>query len=62
MNSPRLDPCPFCGMEDRVGFHTASATHVWVICRDCEAEGPPGGSKEEAAEAWNVRLGVGADE
>jgi Lar family restriction alleviation protein len=53
-----LLPCPFCGSAD-VSFR-AETWCIYVICDNCEAEGPGFGGQEadsmdEAAAAWNQR-------
>ena len=55
-----LKPCPFCGeVEKLIIFPTEGErdmfTHTWVLCQNCEAEGPCKKRESEGIEAWNRR-------
>lgn len=59
-SAERLLPCPFCEQDD-VGLtfgHTDNAD--WIMCANCDAEGPCKPSKAEAIAAWNTRQPTGA--
>jgi Lar family restriction alleviation protein len=68
----KLDPCPFCGSTDveldENPTTTCGDADVYVLCQECQAQGPPcrvGCRDEEedgpidleaeAAEFWNRR-------
>jgi Lar family restriction alleviation protein len=51
----KLKPCPFCGGDDCVVDTTGF--NYYVTCLKCEARGPLEGTKEEAVELWNKRMG-----
>lgn len=42
----QLKPCPFCGSKNLY------AARIYVICRNCGAEGPV---KSEPEKEWNTR-------
>lgn len=46
----KLKPCPFCGSVD-----VSILMQSLISCRQCEAEGPPSDTEEEAIAAWNRR-------
>jgi Lar family restriction alleviation protein len=51
-----LLPCPFCG-----GQASLCDTGVtWLMCDDCQAEGPVAEAEREAVEKWNGRSGGAA--
>lgn len=50
---PELKPCPFCGGEPHA---RGDGTLYWVICEDCDCEGPVALSPDDAAEKWNTRV------
>jgi Lar family restriction alleviation protein len=57
----KLKPCPFCGGGEAYVFpshHEAgnSNKHFWMICSDCEADGPLAESESKARELWNKRV------
>jgi Lar family restriction alleviation protein len=47
-----LKPCPFCGYEvdESDVVHTRS---YWVICPECEAEGPTMEDAKSAVKIWD---------
>ena len=51
--SSTLKPCPFCGCADLAMADTGAS---WVVCKSCEAEGPPECSDEDATRLWNRRF------
>ena len=53
-----LKPCPFCGGTARMAKRGEKVL-PWVYCSDCLAETRDYDSVEEAAEAWNRRVGDG---
>ncbi|MBF0424632.1 MAG: hypothetical protein HQL66_02260 [Magnetococcales bacterium] len=72
-----MDPCPWCGATDaELGMRfffgvpveaaegTPGAWHALVICRRCQAQGPPchaaerGEATEKSVARWNTRDGV----
>lgn len=55
-----LKPCPFCGSTDIWNLEAGRNTDMWFVqCQDCCATFPHFDSEEEAAEAWNRRVGEG---
>jgi len=49
-----LKPCPFCGSAN-LG-RTVGDPWQWVVCLDCDAQGPSlERSESEATDAWNTR-------
>lgn len=53
-----LLPCPFCGSHDCTAGNWRGSE--LVSCQNCAAEGPVGGTRNEAVKAWNTRtFGVG---
>ena len=50
-----LKPCPFCDGEDRLRFEVGGLGRAWVVCERCDAEGPGGDDKQDAAALWNTR-------
>lgn len=53
-----LKPCPFCGSTDIWNLEAGRNTDMWFVqCQDCCATFPHFDSEEEAAEAWNRRVG-----
>ena len=65
MDTPALLPCPFCGSAD-VSIRTDLQSSIaYVVCGDCDAQGPPAGftevssEEQDAAIYWNQRSAVG---
>lgn len=52
----RLRPCPFCSGINL--SRSDSGGVFWVKChnKDCGCEGPVCRSKQDAIEAWNIRV------
>ncbi len=50
--------CPFCGFDDPY-FDELNILDepmmVFLVCPECQCEGPVGSTPEEAAEGWNRR-------
>lgn len=58
MENNNLLPCPFCG-GDGVRIHANDpGTTAWVICDNCDADGPVARSEAVAITAWNTRAGA----
>ena len=55
METPKLEPCPFCGSPDVRIVRALSPRSRSVYCGQCEAEGPHGESGEKAVKLWNTR-------
>lgn len=53
MNKSGLDPCPFCA-EDRY-LKMCGGETSWVVCDNCNSEGPVANNPEEAKYLWNQR-------
>ena len=49
-----LKPCPFCGGSG-LEMQDPMLPPMWVVCSDCEAEGPLASSVQDAEDAWNRR-------
>lgn len=51
----KLKHCPFCKSEY---VHIAHTKDGWafVICNNCDAQGPVCKAEEEAVKYWNVRF------
>lgn len=49
-----LKPCPFCGESEKIECY-ADYGMAYVMCYNCEAEGPPLKTGQEAIAAWNKR-------
>lgn len=49
----RLNRCPFCGSNKLEQFNYGD--EYWVLCKDCDTDGPTGYSEEKAANLWNRR-------
>jgi Lar family restriction alleviation protein len=56
-----LKPCPFCGGTEELGIthFELDERMTFVICGDCQCEGPVGFSEEEAEKLWNRRADNG---
>ena len=60
VEAPR--PCPFCGAGlkstelSRVGYKN---TRYFVLCSNCQAQGPHASNGEEAVSRWNTSVKVG---
>jgi Lar family restriction alleviation protein len=58
VNDDGLKPCPFCGNPNVHWTHCLEA--AYVICDECEAQGPPFYSEGEfghgAEDLWNKRM------
>ena len=61
-----LKPCPFCGGEAGIYFHSvlnekyiSEIDAVCVFCKHCDAMTKPFSNKEVAIEAWNRRVDNG---
>lgn len=46
-------PCPFCGSEATM---RGDGVLSWVVCDNCDAEGPLKATEEDALNAWNTRV------
>lgn len=66
---PPLDPCPWCGLQPKVGDGDGSMLYLWrnrggsaspwwVTCGRCRAQGPHARYRKGAVEAWNSRRGA----
>jgi Lar family restriction alleviation protein len=62
MSDVKLNPCPFCGSTKiqsecySTTFSIAArAEDCFDYCKDCDAQGPAGGSAAEAHVRWNAR-------
>lgn len=56
MDEIELKPCPFCGGTDlSIETFELDNTIQYVLCGDCQCEGPAGNGNQEAAELWNWR-------
>ena len=51
MNTPPLDPCPFC--KSAVVVIRQDGGIFWVRCLDCMATGPKNASKMDSLKMWN---------
>jgi hypothetical protein len=55
-----LRPCPFCKGVSFQGLQSVQENgepgNFTISCQVCGAEGPPGGTLEEAGKRWNLRL------
>jgi len=49
--------CPFCGSENTIFINGVldGIDYLRVACCACNAEGPLGGTKDEALRLWNTR-------
>ena len=64
MTTPTLLPCPFCGGTE-LGIRTDLQRSIaYVVCSNCDAQGPPASfaemlwEKEDAAAGWNQRSAI----
>lgn len=61
MKKIELKRCPFCGSKARFGLEDEFCGPVdernWVECTSCHAEIQIYDTREEAAKAWNTRVG-----
>jgi len=52
-------PCPFCGHDDpyydELFLPEAPAPYYFLVCPECECEGPMADTELGAAERWNRR-------
>jgi Lar family restriction alleviation protein len=57
-HNPRaIAPCPFCGSERLSLITTTEGTpQNYVVCGDCETEGPIESDATDAEQAWNRRV------
>jgi Lar family restriction alleviation protein len=46
-------PCPFCGLHDVFWVHLG--LDWYYKCNDCQMQGPPKKTQEQALDAWNNR-------
>jgi Lar family restriction alleviation protein len=59
--TPNLLPCPFCGGTELSIRTDLQSSIAYVVCSNCDAQGPPASfaemlwEKEEAAAGWNQR-------
>jgi len=53
-----IKDCPFCGDNDPYWdeMEIDGQPMHFLVCRDCQAEGPVGITHEAAAAAWNKRV------
>lgn len=49
-----LQPCPFCGSQDRVVLMRDENLRLLWGCQHCEHDGPTTSDKKGAQEKWNV--------
>ena len=54
----QLKPCPFCGGKDVIDDCCKSYSEKlrYVLCNECESQGPIGVNNEIAIAAWNNRV------
>lgn len=53
-----IKPCPFCGFDDPYFDESAipgAPLLIFLVCPDCECEGPTAATELAAAELWNKR-------
>lgn len=49
----KFNPCPFCGsLNLEIGKRTRSEL-MYVLCSDCEAQGPTSSMERDAIYFWN---------
>jgi len=56
--SEELAPCPFCGEDHVTQVFNGSDQYIssfWVMCGNCDAEGPVDKTEDGAVEKWNNR-------
>jgi Lar family restriction alleviation protein len=59
--TPNLLPCPFCGGTELSIRTDLQSSIAYVVCSNCDAQGPPASftemlwEKEAAAAGWNQR-------
>ena len=56
--SEDLNPCPFCGEDHVSQVFNGSDQYIssfWVMCGNCDAEGPVDKTEDGAVEKWNNR-------
>ncbi len=56
--SEELNPCPFCGEDHVSQVFNGSDQYIssfWVMCGNCDAEGPVDKTEDGAVEKWNNR-------
>lgn len=46
-------PCPFCGSGRMLKCEHFGV--FFITCEDCEVDGPPAGTMDDAKVKWNVR-------
>lgn len=54
VNEVKLKPCPFCGGEAEI---TTRIGKCYAICKGCGAVAAGAGTIDDAAKAWNKRIG-----
>lgn len=54
METPKLEPCPFCGNTNGVDVLGYGDEGRWVRCVECAAQGPQMDDEMAAALAWNA--------
>lgn len=57
LNIATIKPCPFCGGAAYPHVDSFDGDTVWLMCNDCQAEGPICGSGYEVVkmlERWNL--------
>lgn len=60
MSAPELKPCPFCDAAGGSIRVQINSRHAWIVCHNCDAEGPVvRGGEADAIAAWNTRTEAG---
>lgn len=52
-------PCPFCGFDDpyfdEIALPEEKSPQFFLVCPECQCEGPTADTEIHAAENWNCR-------
>ena len=52
-----IKPCPFCSSDDTHVADGGDQRAYFVLCYNCEAQGPEHGTISQAVDVWNSRVG-----